>query len=286
MKLESDNALATITFGGLLVFRFNRHKYVELDFLSCKNHSLSLKIWIRLPGVPPLPIKHSISCHKEIRIEAVNPVSAGCSPYFGTDPFCRRDAQGDVNDIRWIFDLEGPELHKKRLDTLPSTPGSTAKLFPRVLLTSGTLYAKDLPDDQFMRERYSDKKYPVFLGKAADIIGVDITCEDEGNSSVVINNPGFPGSLLKLPKFGRVRYLVEFDNRCAIGRNKHSDFTLYYKVLRDPGGQKFDLRRCVPDGAPGATGLPFPGSGLFAPDDRPQKCSGVALSMPKPKSHS
>lgn len=285
MGLDHSKATATITLEGLLVFVVNDQKQCELAFLSCDNHELNIDVRVILPNGFELPIKHSLDPKKDLAISVVNPDGTGIS-FFKDGVFDRKKGQGDAEDFRWVIDLEGPEFHNKALEAIPA-PSSVvgAKLTPKLFITDGQVYASDLPNEQLARKEIDTVAGPVFLGRAADIIGVDIACLDGGNSSVIISNEGLTGSHVKLPKVEGVRYRIQFVNDCDIQTAEpgSTDFSLYYDVLRDPTDPtlKFDLRSTVAKDHPSATGEPFPDSPLLAPDGSPQRCGGTFCGQTK-----
>ncbi|HXG93206.1 MAG TPA: hypothetical protein VNN73_12700 [Blastocatellia bacterium] len=282
MELDHSKATATISFEGLTIFCINDNHQCEAAFLSCQNHDLKLTIRVVLPNGVKLPIQHALSFDNELSIEVVNPGRKGIR-FYKNGKFDRRKSRGEAEDFRWVLDIEGSEFHDSPLAkaAAPSSPVA-AKLTPKTVITDGVLYAFRLPDEKLAREQiHPTPSAPVFLGKAADVIGLDVFCKDGGNSGVILGNKDVPESQLKLPKVDGIRYEIEFKNDCEIQAAPvgSSDFSVYYDVLKDAKGIKFDLRDVVAAGDPRATGDPFDDFPLFAPNERPQVCGGVFLGL-------
>jgi len=282
--LDHSKATSVTSFEGLLLFCVNDQKQCELAFLSCKDHDLDLRVRVVLPNGSELPLQHKLDLRKDLLMEVVNPDHSGID-FFEDGEFDRKKGKGDAEDARWIIDLEGAEFHDKALEFIPNPVSSVeAKLAPKLLITDGTIYTFGLPEEQLARKRIDTVAGPVFLGKAADIIGLNIACLDGGNSGVILSNKDVPESRLKLPKVDGIRYRIEFKNKCEIqaAQPGSTDFSLYYDVLKDPTNAdlKFDLSAALPKDDPKVVGTnPFPDAPLFAPDGAPQRCGGGRISL-------
>jgi hypothetical protein len=260
---------------GLL--RCDRHK-PTLDIQRIELHPKSHKP-LRSVLVP-----HSLNLDEDIVIDVehgngteVPDCGRGVMTYTRRE-FDRLDDTGDVEDFRWIIDLEGPEFHNRKLKIK-----HRSELKPVILIDNGTLYTRQKTEEVFARYSVSGDTSSVALGKVAYGINADIACSE--GDKVVLTNRSEVGSQEKrtcsteLVIDGRSRYMITIENYCQLpDESEGTDFRLFYDVLTDPTGKKFDLRRIV------ETGLCIPEEALddredFSQDGFPENCQAAFLGQ-------
>jgi len=196
----------------------------------------------------------------------------------GTSTYMRRgfdrlDDIGDEDDFRWVPDLEGPEFHNRKLRIK-----RRSILQPTIFLSDGILYTRQKTDERFARISLNGKPSPVPLGKfahglSADIMGLDGGELVLGNRSEGESPERSARCLIRLPQSDYVKYLITIENECLLGdETDGTDFRLFYEVVKDPDGQRFDLRRIVETGCYAEPEDPIEGRNDFSLDGFPEKC--------------
>jgi hypothetical protein len=290
MPLDHSKANVIISVAGIAFSRTYKRNQFEVDFLRCDRHRPVLDIQkIELHAATRKRIRsslvaHSLNLAENISIDVVYPdedgsprFQRGVSTYLGSE-FDRLKNIGDDEDFRWVADLEGPEFHNRKLRIK-----NLSELKPTIFIGSGTLYSRQKTDEVFARDSVDGKRTPVPLGRFAHGINADITCPD--GSEVILSNlseSGFPeGSArcsVSLPQSYDTQYVITIENDCdAADESEGTDFRLFYDVLEDPEGEKFDLRRVVETGCFGVPEKALKAQGDFALDGYPQNCLIVKL---------
>jgi len=155
--------------------------------------------------------------------------------------FSRPGGSTDDRHFRWVLDMEGERMHETKLSLVQlSTPGTPRML--RVFVPHATLYTKTLGSTVYARVNSKNVKEPsVLIGRVAQEIGAAIECRPETGSGVRIVFLGGKAPI-SLPRIEGLKYEINFYNlRPNHMTYQGSDFPVYYKVLRDPGGRKFNL---------------------------------------------
>lgn len=235
--LDEANATAIVTIEGLALFCFNDRWYEGGFLRSQPHHVYSLTI----DGIGTSSSR-PIGGDGDIHIEVVNPIQPGILRYENGSFDREAGTSNDQKDFRWIADIEGADLHDNVLDKRPG-PG-----LRRVFINAATFYTLEVRDEEFVRIRFDKEGEPCkFYGKHAKIVGATLACRDGG--SVRIRTEGKGGEDIVLPKNSAVCYKINFKNTCPPEYQhdlaKGSDFRLFYKVLSDRRGIKYDLVRAV-----------------------------------------
>lgn len=231
-KLDEAHATALVTMEGLALFCFNDARHYEGGFLRLPpHHVFSLTI---LGLGKPWPVGGK----GDIHIEVVNPAQPGMYRYEKGDFNRQTGAHNDLNDFRWIADIEG-EVHD---DVLIKRRGPGLR---RLFINSATIYTKKIREEEFVLIRADTTGEPCsFYGRQALVVGATLECADGGG--IRVRTEGAGGEDIWLPKRPGDPYELIFNNGCTTAPHlTHSDFLLYYEVLSDRRGFKFDLRRAV-----------------------------------------
>lgn len=264
-SLDEASATALISMEGLALFCFTEDGEYEGGFLRNGHHQFSLVV----KGLGPRPIH--VGGDGDIRIEVVNPVEEGMYR-FERDPF-RRHTYDDnhSNDFRWIIDAEG-EIHGIDLDE------SHGSILRKLFMDSATIYTAEVSPREFVLIRIDEAGGPCkFFGRPATKIGALVECRDGEGSGLRIITEGTGGEEIFLPQRPGVRYEITFRNLRG-HQHEESDFSMYYDVLSDPRGIKYDFRLARNPGEHGAEGDPCEGSVVKHRDGLGLACDKVYLS--------
>ena len=274
--LDESSATALITLEGLALFCFTEEGGYEGGFLRVDHphgheahppHKLSLTI-----DGEDYPLGDG-----DITIEVVNPVRRGMRR-FETGDFDRQTGTDNhPNDFRWIIDAENDEMHGVDLD---EANGSKLR---RLFLDSGTVYTKSVGEREFVLIRIDRRDERCrFYGRLANLIGVAVACRDEEGSGLNIHVGD--RQHIHLPRRPGEPYLIRFKNVRA--PHDDSDFPLYYEVMSDPGGVKYDFVLAADPDDPRARGNPCEGRVVKHRDGMGLACDNVFLGetseLPRP----
>lgn len=259
--LNRTQSTATVTFRGLALFCFSEQSHCEAVFLRHSHHKFDLTVIKVGPDGSETSLDHQLDTSRDIKISVLNPVISGVHRYEPGE-FNRKANIGDEQDFRWVVDVEGIELHD--VDLTQQVPGSDTQVrgLSRLRLSDVTLYTKAPSADPYARIR-DDAQHepPTFFGRIAEVIGADIACGDGGG--VFLMNEGIEESKMWLPKEGGVKYEIDISNGCsgASSPGDASDFVLYYDVMSDHRGIRYDFEIAVSRGDPRASELTLDESG-------------------------
>jgi hypothetical protein len=293
MPLDHTKATVIVSIAGIAISCTNRRERnrCEISILKCDRHTLTFdiqKIELHPKTREPVSsclIPHSLSLDDDIAITLARPHSdevsnceRGTSKYMGRE-FDRLRDIGDEEDFRWIADLEGPEFHNHKLKTI-----HRSRIKPTIFITDGILYARQKTEEVFARVSAEGDPSPVPLGRLGHGINADITCMDGG--AVVISNvydKGVPDAArcpsVRLPKDDLSRYRITIENHCHTRDDSEgTDFRLFYEVLKDPEGKKYDLRRIVETGPYGRPEEAIEDRRNLSLDGYPQSCVAAQTS--------
>lgn len=144
-----------------------------------------------------------------------------------------RDETADVEDFRWIVDLEGEELHNEPVLPLFKTTKSKSMELSKLFIENGEFYTHDMSRNEFHKVNELNKEDSKF-GKIANTIGAKIEAEvvsleisvnGEKHKHLLPENIGFP-------------YIIEVANvETSQGNEEISDMVDYYNVLQLPQGK-------------------------------------------------
>lgn len=231
MKLN-PNATATIIIGGLALCHPNRKNdtWEALFIRDEKNyHNLVMKIGYGNTQESETEIAQGA----EISIKVTNPKSKN-DIYKPTKDFSRSYALNVINDIRWVLNFSGKELHDKPLkverrkrDNFFYTPNAlfyTLSLAGKHYLLQKTENGNPVGD-------------PASLQDIGEFFAGDIECEDGGTITIEIKNTTGETESYPLKQGAE----VFFDNRCLSNVPEcANDFEHYYDVIKTIS-EKFEI---------------------------------------------
>lgn len=276
------SAKVTVYFDGLMV----GHRNAETEegafwVVNHPRHNPKIRIFEHDPGLPHdqayRPIVHDLTCGYEgITICPRYNNAPGVSLYRGTEHFVRCRDRGDLEDSRWIAELEGSEFHDGPVEW-SNSPGHGT--FEKITVRNGELYTAVKTRDLLIRETWQTDPplLDKFLGKIADVVGLDIDLQRY--DVLELTQSGKQGAALEYKARSKYYIFVEnvppphppppIEKEEISTQPTQSDFSHYYEgVLEDRiGRKKFDLKVPLP-----------PGEGFVTLGRYPQVCDLAWLS--------
>jgi hypothetical protein len=300
MKLDPENAMATVSLNGLALYCINKDRMCEYGLLKVRDHTSTFDVQAStVSGDAPTSTKVSlVNLGDDLIVGVVAPEKS--APYnigdfiagvefFQNDekPFNRRKDEGDPYDFRWALNLEGPDFGGRKLKLVnDDAEEDPISIFPRIFIASGTIYtkSKSLESYSIIQPKAENFDTPV-AGRIAFEIGIEIP---RGNHKLVIGKITNGGKVepltTDLPNDPTVKYTVRVDNNCSIPQlpDEGTDLQLFYRLLRYPDETErplFDLQRVVPNGGNGTVEDQIASTSDFSLDSYPYFCRGGFLGQ-------
>jgi len=265
--LDHANATATVSITGLALGCYNKAtENYEVAFLRHDCHALTIEVKKKLPcGADSIMMYEIKDFQHRIFIDAENAVSPQDPIYTVGEDFNRKQLTGDLEDFRWVIDFEndfnnGDPVELARPANLHVTEMYVSK--PR-LYGDTTLFT----DAGYLRFRLGPDGKPVRnedpteFGFFTEGIKADITCQDGG--AVILRIDGPQGFQVHLPHADGP-HEVTIKNICPPKADENentradsnredapaanpqpSDFSLFYLLIKDTDGNKYDLKSPV-----------------------------------------
>jgi hypothetical protein len=276
--LDHANATATVSITGLALGCYNKAtENYEVGFLRYDCHDLTIEVKKRLPnGDDSIMMYQLKDSRHRIFIDAENAVSPDYPIYTVGEDFDRTRLGADEEDFRWVIDFEtdlnGGEPVELRRPTVPVTEMYIEKprLYADPLLITPAPFVRVRIDPGTNRPVTNEA--PEVFGFFTEGIKADITCQDGG--AVIFRVEGPQGFHVHLPH-GDGPHEITIKNICLLKAGSEeentsadsdseeedisgdadtngtsvdptqTDFRLYYSVIRDTDGEKFDLQSPV-----------------------------------------
>jgi len=276
--LDHDNATATVSITGLALGCYNQAtENYEVAFLRHKCHALTIEVKKKMPYGDDSVMMYEIKDYQHrIFIDAENAVSPEDPIYkLSDDALDRTQSDTDPEDFRWVIDFEndlnnGDPVELKPPD-VPVTEMYVSKprLYADQLLQTEEPYLRVVIDSDGRPLAGKDEEFGFFT----EGIKADITCQDGG--AVILRVDGPQGFEVRLPHDDGP-HEITIKNICppkaeaedmeasddsdtdAEGDDdsdddtdgtdddfQPTDFQLYYSVIVDTDGKKYDLQSPV-----------------------------------------
>ena len=255
--LDHDNATATVSITGLALGCYNRStQNYEVGFLRHECHELTIEVTKKLDGGDSIMLFEIKDNQHRIFIDAENAVPPRDPIYTVGEDFDRTQLNGDLEDFRWVIDFEsdlndGNEVELQRPD-VPVTEMYIAK--PRLYADTDLM----TQDPQFIVRIDPATNSPVagedpeLFGFFTEGIKADITCQDGG--AVILRVDGPQGFQVQLPHGYGQPHQITIKNICPTkaasengdtgvtgNESEPTDFRLFYSLIVDTAGEKFDI---------------------------------------------
>jgi hypothetical protein len=261
--LDHDNATATVSITGLALGCYNKAtQNYEVGFLRHDNHALTIEVTKKLDGEDSVMLYEIIDHQHRIFIDAENAISPREPIYTVGEDFDRTQLNGDLEDFRWVIDFEadlndGDQVELQSPD-VPVTEMYVSK--PRLYGDSALM----TQDPQFI-VRIDPETNEAVAGEDPELFGfftegikADITCQEGG--AVILRVDGPQGFQVELPH-GHGAHQITIKNICppkasedgdgsadtgttgdGAGEPEPTDFRLFYSLIVDTAGEKFDIQ--------------------------------------------
>ena len=268
--LEHEKATATVSITGLALGCYNQStQNYEVGFLRHECHALTIEVKKKLPYGESVMMYEIKDYKHRIFIDAENAVSPEDPIYFiGEDyeDFDRTEPDGDPEDFRWIIDFETNLNDGNPVELQPPVVPVTEMYIskPRLygdsqLLTQDSFSLVSLDADG----KPVANKAPEPFGFFTEGIKADITCQDGG--AVIFRVDGPQGFQVHLPH-GYGPHEITIKNICPPKAEESeedlesrdtngdsdadddsaelepTDFRLFYSLIKDTAGKKFDIQ--------------------------------------------
>ncbi len=253
--LETEKATATVSITGLALGCYNKcTQNYEVGFLRHDTHNLTIEVTKKLPGGDSTMMYEIKDNQHRIFIDAENAVAPEDPIYMAGDNFDRKQVPQDQEDFRWIIDFDSDLNEGNPVDLQPPDVPVTEMYISKPRLYSD----KDLMTaDPHLLVRLDPKSGEPIPGQDPELFGfftegikADITCRKGG--AVVLRVDGPQGFHVSLPHGGEP-HQITIKNICPPkAANDGSttsededleptDFRLFYSLIKDPQGDKFDI---------------------------------------------
>jgi hypothetical protein len=253
-EINECEATARVVFDGLFLMWLSPWGDLEIGFIRCEGHDLTIRCRKTRRTEPVNCSERVPESADEIQIKVPDLGTSakidldviGASKYerprlHEPGPFNRLAEDNSKFHFRWIFDMEGQELHSKRVGIIPTG------FMARMRIKSGLVYTPCLSDRELDLLEWNQSNEQGELrhkfGRVAEKTAVQIVCK-EGNESGVRLAIG--GKQLWLPYDpGNTREIL-VRNRCdEQPRGIGTHFRQFYEggaILCPPNVRKVDFR--------------------------------------------
>ena len=265
--LDHPNATATVSITGLALGCYNKAtENYEVGFLRHDCHALTIEVRKKMPyGDEDSVMFYELKDYQHrIFIDAENAVSPEDPIYTVGEHLDRTKAEGDPEDFRWVIDFEtnlnGGDPVELQPPCFPVTEMYISK--PRLygdkeLLTESPFQRVRLDADG----KTFANEIPEEFGFFTEGIKADITCQDGG--TVILRIDGPQGFQVHLPHADGPHEITiknicppktasedddsgdDPDNDDNSAEPQPTDFRLFYLLIKDTGGEKYDLQSPV-----------------------------------------
>lgn len=260
--LEHEDATAIVSITGLALGCYNKAtQNYEVGFLRHDCHALKIEVKKKLRRGESVMMYEIKDTRHRIFIDAVNAVTPEDPIYFvgdNYDDFDRTQLTGDLEDFRWVIDFdanlnEGNPVEIQR----PNVPVT------EMYISKPRLYAdKEAMTSDLYNLISLDAKgdpiptvEPVPFGFFTEGIKADITCQNGG--AVIFRVDGPQGFQVHLPhSYGPHEITIsnicppkvesengddDDDSGTVSVEMEPTDFRLYYSLIKDTAGKKYDV---------------------------------------------
>src|ERR1044071_1361434 len=167
MGIDHSMSLLRIIFHGLFVITRNTSQHIwEIGVPNLDDHTFNFTLR-RFTGSPSSDTLSPTISVTDRQI-SIRPDTALLTSLFNPTEFNRLEDRGDVNDYRWIINMEGPEFHDGR--TLRLRPGGVGYI-TRILVQGGRFYTDVKTVEKYRRDKVGDPSDRLELYKLGLVAG-------------------------------------------------------------------------------------------------------------------
>lgn len=250
MPLDHSNVTASVSITGLALGRYNvETNNYEVGFIRDLKHLLTITVLRHGADNTVSTMTFELDKRHRIFIETHGGLAPPERFYKPTENFDRNAEGQDREDFQWIMDLQkdlnqgqDPQLKK------PELPVTETYISRPMLYADPTGFASG----PVKKVNVADPNDATPFGELCETIKGDIRCENGGAVILRIEGPlGF--TLPPLEYIPGQTHEIVMKNLCptpaAAGPagGSASDFIVYYSVIEDTAGQRFNLQLENPD---------------------------------------
>ena len=258
MTLPHVNVTATVSITGLALGCYNQTtQNYEVGLLRHDTHNLTIEVTKWVADDDASVMKFILDKQHRIFIDAENAIVPDSPIYMDGEDFDRQDITHDQEDYRWVIDFE-TDLNNGEPVELKHPEVPVTEMY----VSKPTLYADPLliSVDTFKLVPLDAQGQPLAdevqdFGFFTEGIKADIHCQNGG--AVILRIDGPQGFQIHLPHGSAKPHEIKVENIClpkaqaAIGNEEPADpnvlpeptdFRLFYSVITDTDGKKFDLQ--------------------------------------------
>lgn len=254
MPITKSLTTAFINVRGLGIICFNpQKKRCETAIIRNSDHKLTVNVYkpTFIDGGSMDRLGYTSIFSREItELEDVsfeisgvgNPKTDGFELFENGD-FDRLNGENDENDLRWILNLEGEEMHQSSLSKNQQFSFAEKPPVTKLYISNGLFYAvmpndNALPEFPFFRKNDPYRNVEEDFGYIAETLGINI----DSDEVVFKLKIGTVENTLSLPKIEGIPYKIEITNVDEKPEAPLSDLPICYKFLSPTDGMQFDLK--------------------------------------------
>ena len=177
-----------------------------------------------------------------IEIEGIgNPSVEGYEVYQSGEFDRLNGADTDENDFRWLVNIDGEEMHQRRLSKNENALSQSRPPVSKLFIRNGLFYARTINENLFFEKVRKDgegnelEKVP--FGNVAETVAAKIEAE-KVSFKLKIGNEEHTHIF---PRISGSPYKIEINNMDLDQETPISDMPDYYNFLADERGVSFDL---------------------------------------------
>ena len=247
MAIKESLANTLVRFRGMGLVNFSEENpHGDISIIRDKKHTFAIRIQepcFKDGAEKDVIVYEDVAVYEslpregvEVEIKALKDSAKGSYKIYKAEEEFDRLKSEDVNDFRWIVDLE--ELHTNKLSKIESDDQ-----YPTTNLSikNGFFYTHKLDTDLFFEKITKDadgkEENREVFGHIAETIGVTLDSEIVEFRIKI----GDEENVHKLKKVKGLPYRIEINNVDYNDDSEISDMPEYYKYLASQSGRKFEL---------------------------------------------
>ncbi|MBS1794315.1 MAG: hypothetical protein JSS81_10700 [Acidobacteria bacterium] len=251
MSIRESSATALVRARGLGIFCLNpERKQGEMALIRDGRHSLAIRVakpvFVDGSGRDAVQYREIIAYQSidamnvTIEIEGVEPSIEGYEIYAPGD-FDRLGEDVDENDFRWLVNIDGAEMHGRRLAKAESASGRSRPPVSRLFIRNALFYARTINENLFFEKVRRDETGAAVERTPFGHVAETVAAKIEAARVVLRIAVGAETHTHVLPRVAGSPYRIEIENMDPDQETPVSDMPDYYNFLAAADGVSFDL---------------------------------------------
>jgi hypothetical protein len=249
MPINEADATAIIYVEGLAISCFSpKENRGETAIMREIAHDLTLTIITIVNGTEVGEDQYNFSrTGASIEITGVGNADVdGFAKFEGVNFIRTTESINDVNDLRWIADLEGSEFHDSKLTPTGTSESQHNMPLTPLYIKNALFYGKansDYTNNRIEKDTNGNVISTNLFGKYGYIMGAKIIAD-----SINIKLTGSSTTEINLNAVTNTQFRIVITNNRASG-DTISDFPEFYKVVYATNGINFDVKKVIETGS-------------------------------------